>query len=188
MDQITDQLLKIKSLWDNGVLSESEFNELKQRIISEDYHSTDNESETKEKLYTVSLVAYTREQKIPTIQTIRELTGLGLADAKDLIETLPHVIRDNVPMSECIDIKNSFATNKAVVVIEESRVTSESHPTGAYFGNTVLSENPSCPYCHSPDVKKITMTKKLAKGWVFGLAAASTLTKEWHCNNCKSDF
>ena len=45
-----------------------------------------------------------------------------------------------------------------------------------------------CPYCHSTSTKKITMSKKLFKGWLWGIAAASTLTKEWHCNNCGSDF
>ena len=46
----------------------------------------------------------------------------------------------------------------------------------------------TCPYCHSTNVQKITMGKKVVKGWLWGAAAASTLTKEWHCNNCKSNF
>ena len=46
----------------------------------------------------------------------------------------------------------------------------------------------TCPYCHSTNVQKITMGKKVVKGWLWGAAALSTLTKEWHCNNCKSNF
>lgn len=52
-------------------------------------------------------------------------------------------------------------------------------------------EDPStitCPYCHSTNVEKITLGKKAVKGWFWGIAAASTLTKEWHCKNCKSNF
>lgn len=46
----------------------------------------------------------------------------------------------------------------------------------------------ACPYCHSTDTKKITMTKKAIKTILWGFAAAGTVTKEWHCNNCGSDF
>ena len=46
----------------------------------------------------------------------------------------------------------------------------------------------TCPYCHSTNVEKITLGKKAVKGWFWGIAAASTLTKEWHCKSCKSNF
>lgn len=46
----------------------------------------------------------------------------------------------------------------------------------------------TCPYCHSTNVEKITLGKKVRKGFFWGVAAASTLTKEWHCKNCKSNF
>lgn len=45
-----------------------------------------------------------------------------------------------------------------------------------------------CPYCHSTDVKKITMTSKVTHGAVFGLFGARKILKQWHCNKCKSDF
>lgn len=37
----------------------------------------------------------------------------------------------------------------------------------------------TCPYCHSTNVEKITLGKKVRKGFFWGVAAASTLTKEW---------
>ena len=46
----------------------------------------------------------------------------------------------------------------------------------------------TCPYCHSTNVERITLGKKAVKGWFWGIAAASTLTKEWHCKSCKSNF
>ena len=45
-----------------------------------------------------------------------------------------------------------------------------------------------CPYCGSTSVKKISTTSKVAYGITFGIFAASKLTNQWHCNNCKSDF
>lgn len=45
-----------------------------------------------------------------------------------------------------------------------------------------------CPYCNSFDTKKITATSKAANVFFFGIFAIGKTTKEWHCNNCKSDF
>lgn len=46
----------------------------------------------------------------------------------------------------------------------------------------------TCPYCHSTNVEKITLGKRVVKGYLWGAAAANTLVKEWHCKNCKSNF
>lgn len=45
-----------------------------------------------ETLYDVLLVGYPGHQKISVIKVIRELTGLGLKEAKDLAESVPCVI------------------------------------------------------------------------------------------------
>lgn len=45
-----------------------------------------------------------------------------------------------------------------------------------------------CPYCHSLDVKKISNASKVAGVATFGILALGKATKEWHCNNCKSNF
>jgi ribosomal protein L7/L12 len=53
---------------------------------------------------TVSLIIdiddFTRERKIQGIKIIRELTGLGLAEAKDFIENLPKTLRTTMVGSE----------------------------------------------------------------------------------------
>lgn len=45
-----------------------------------------------------------------------------------------------------------------------------------------------CPYCNSTDTKKISGLSKAAGIAAFGVFALGRSTKQWHCNNCKSDF
>lgn len=45
-----------------------------------------------------------------------------------------------------------------------------------------------CPYCHSLDTKKITATSKAIHTAVFGIFSLSRNSKQWHCNQCNSDF
>lgn len=46
----------------------------------------------------------------------------------------------------------------------------------------------TCPYCQSTDTKKITNTSKAVHTALFGMFAMSRNAKQWHCNNCNSDF
>ncbi len=45
-----------------------------------------------------------------------------------------------------------------------------------------------CPYCHSTNTKKITTTSKALHTVIFGMMSLSRNSKQWHCNNCNSDF
>lgn len=45
-----------------------------------------------------------------------------------------------------------------------------------------------CPYCNSTNTKKISEMSKAASVAVFGMFAMGKVSKQWHCNNCKSDF
>lgn len=45
-----------------------------------------------------------------------------------------------------------------------------------------------CPYCQSTNTKKISNVSKAGSVAVFGVFAAGKVSKQWHCNNCKSDF
>lgn len=45
-----------------------------------------------------------------------------------------------------------------------------------------------CPYCNSTDTKKISTMSKVGSVALFGIFAAGKTSKQWHCNNCKSDF
>ena len=45
------------------------------------------------------------DQKIKVIKVVREITGLGLAEAKKLVETENAVVKENAPQAEADDIK-----------------------------------------------------------------------------------
>ncbi len=45
-----------------------------------------------------------------------------------------------------------------------------------------------CPYCNSGNTRKITKASKIGGIALFGIFAVGKSTKEWHCNDCKSDF
>lgn len=50
------------------------------------------------------------------------------------------------------------------------------------------NNTPHCPYCNSTNIKKITTGSKVAHTALFGIFSMSRNSKQWHCNNCKSDF
>lgn len=43
--------------------------------------------------------------KIAVIKVVREITGLGLKEAKDMVDAAPKVIKENSPKAEAEDIK-----------------------------------------------------------------------------------
>lgn len=48
------------------------------------------------------------DQKIAVIKAVREITGVGLKDAKDLVEKAPAVIKENVPTEEAEEMKKKI--------------------------------------------------------------------------------
>jgi hypothetical protein len=50
--------------------------------------------------YAVVITTIDREWKIRAIKTVREETGLGLADAKNLVEKLPATVKDGLTAAE----------------------------------------------------------------------------------------
>ncbi|RJQ13626.1 50S ribosomal protein L7/L12 [Candidatus Parcubacteria bacterium] len=45
------------------------------------------------------------DQKIQVIKVVRELTGLGLKEAKDLVDAAPKAVKTGVPKAEADDMK-----------------------------------------------------------------------------------
>lgn len=44
------------------------------------------------------------------------------------------------------------------------------------------------PYCGSTNTKKISFSSKAVHTALFGIFAVGKVSKQWHCNQCKSDF
>src|SRR5437762_1580159 len=55
------------------------------------------------------LVLVSSAQKIATIKLIRELTGLGLKQAKDLVDQMPKIIADDLELDDARDRAQRFA-------------------------------------------------------------------------------
>lgn len=58
------------------------------------------------------------EQKINVIKVIREITNLGLKEAKDLVEGAPKIVKEGVKKEEAEEIKKKFESVGAVVVLQ----------------------------------------------------------------------
>jgi len=57
-------------------------------------------------------------KKINVIKVVRELTQLGLADAKNLVEGAPKVVKENVSKAEAEDIKKKLEEAGAKVTLK----------------------------------------------------------------------
>ena len=56
--------------------------------------------------------------KIPVIKVVRELTGLGLKEAKDLVDATPKAVKEGVARDEAEKIKTALEAQGAKVEIK----------------------------------------------------------------------
>jgi large subunit ribosomal protein L7/L12 len=56
--------------------------------------------------------------KIPVIKVVRELTGLGLKEAKDLVDGAPKAVKEKIAKAEAQDIKAKLEEQGATVEIK----------------------------------------------------------------------
>ncbi len=56
--------------------------------------------------------------KIQVIKIIREITGLGLKEAKDFVDAAPKAIKENIPKDQAEDIKKKVEAAGAQVEIK----------------------------------------------------------------------
>lgn len=57
--------------------------------------------------FTVTMTSF-GANKVGVIKVIREITGLGLKEAKDLVEGVPSVVKDAVPKADADSIKKKL--------------------------------------------------------------------------------
>ena len=58
------------------------------------------------------------QQKIPVIKVVRELTGLGLKEAKDLVDSAPKAVKEAVNREEAEKVKAALSEVGATVEIK----------------------------------------------------------------------
>jgi large subunit ribosomal protein L7/L12 len=64
------------------------------------------------------VLANAGDKKIQVIKVVRELTGLGLKEAKELVEGAPKNVKDAVPKEEANDIKKKLEEAGAKVELK----------------------------------------------------------------------
>jgi large subunit ribosomal protein L7/L12 len=64
------------------------------------------------------ILAETGEKKIQVIKVVRELTGLGLKEAKDLVDGAPKPVKEGVAKAEAETIKKKLEEQGAKVEIK----------------------------------------------------------------------
>ena len=67
--------------------------------------------------FDVVLVSF-GDKKIPVIKVVREITSLGLKEAKDLVEGAPKAIREGVAKKEAEDLKKKLEEAGAKVELK----------------------------------------------------------------------
>jgi large subunit ribosomal protein L7/L12 len=68
--------------------------------------------------FNVILKAYDDSKKIAVIKEVRAVTGLGLKEAKDLVEGAPKPLKENVSKEEAAKIKESVTAAGGTVDIQ----------------------------------------------------------------------
>ena len=68
--------------------------------------------------FNVTLVSFPADKKINIIKVVREVTNLGLKEAKDLVEAAPKAIKEGIPKDEAEAIRKKFEEVGAKVEIK----------------------------------------------------------------------
>lgn len=74
--------------------------------------------------YKVILVDYGTE-KVKVIKAIRETTGMGLKDAKNFVESLPHTLLTGLSKDDCAAVSDYFSSLGAEIEIKPDTVSKE---------------------------------------------------------------
>jgi large subunit ribosomal protein L7/L12 len=75
-------------------------------------------AEVEEKTEFDVILADAGAKKIQVIKTVREITGLGLKEAKELVESTPKPIKEGISKDEAEDIKKKLVESGATVELK----------------------------------------------------------------------
>lgn len=68
--------------------------------------------------FIVVLASAPADKKIPIIKTVREITGLGLKEAKDLVEGAPKNVKEGIPKAQAEEIRKKLTEVGATVEVK----------------------------------------------------------------------
>src|SRR3989338_11099138 len=68
--------------------------------------------------FTVVLASAPADKKIPIIKVVREITGQGLKEAKDLVEGAPKNVKEAIPKAQAEELKKKLTDAGATVEVK----------------------------------------------------------------------
>lgn len=68
--------------------------------------------------FQITLTEAPADKKIGIIKVVREITGLGLKEAKELADSAPKVVKETAPKAEAEEIKKKFEAAGAKVTLK----------------------------------------------------------------------
>jgi large subunit ribosomal protein L7/L12 len=81
--------------------------------------AADGDEEAKEATdFKITLAEAPADKKIRVIKVVREVTGLGLKEAKELVEGAPKVLKDSAPKAEADEIAKKVSDAGGKVTLE----------------------------------------------------------------------
>ena len=75
-------------------------------------------AQQEEKTEFTVVLAGAGDKKIQVIKEVRAITGLGLKEAKDLVEGAPKPVKEGIPKAEADEIKSKLEASGAIVEIK----------------------------------------------------------------------
>lgn len=134
-----------------------------------DTSSADNETTADE--FDVTL-AYVGTDKVSVIKKVRELTGLGLKESKELVEKAPVLLKKVKTQAEAKSIKMSFECFGAMVAISSQNNIEDNEYT-PFRGNAAVEPLPTfgsiyCPKCQSQKLQTIIESNTEGTGGGYG--------------------
>src|SRR5437764_1214860 len=86
--------------------------------------------------FNVTLKEYPADKKVTVIKVIRELTGLGLKEAKDLVEGAPSTVKEGVSKADAETMKKKLEDNRERIGLHAA--FKSVFPISSYSGNASL--------------------------------------------------
>ncbi len=74
--------------------------------------------EEEKTIFSLILNEFPLEKKIPILKIVRNITGLGLKESKELIDNVPKILKEGLTKNECEQLKNELESIGAKILIK----------------------------------------------------------------------
>src|SRR5690606_11759794 len=89
-----------------------------QAVVAAAPAASEGAKEAESTEFKVSLKEAPADKKIAVIKVVREITGLGLKEAKELVESAPKVLKESSPKAEAEEIAKKIETAGGKATLE----------------------------------------------------------------------